>query len=172
MSRKKKDLHKQKPQAKREWSPFVPAAANITLEQVRKWTAHVPGITEEQIQNEFRRLQNELVFLNDTYQVSVSKFKLNLPGWPSEMFHLSIKRRDKGVIRDWRVLQRIKNEILGSESEAVELFPRESRLVDSANQYHMWGTKDPDFQFPFGFKDRLVIGEPGEGSKQRGFDEQ
>lgn len=39
--------------------------------------------------------------------------------------HLSIKRLSKGVVHDWRELQRIKNELTHPECEAVELYPAE-----------------------------------------------
>jgi hypothetical protein len=51
---------------------------------------------------------------------------------------LSIKHNDRRAIRDWRHFQRIKNELAGAEREAVEIFPPESQLVDTANQYHLW----------------------------------
>jgi hypothetical protein len=76
-------------------------------------------------------------------------------GWP-EMLTLSIRMHTRDVIRDWRDLQRIKNEVIGPENEAVELFPAESRLVDSANQFHLWVLKDPKARFPFGFTVRAV----------------
>ena len=57
---------------------------------------------------------------------------------PTGLFSLSIKRHDKGIIRDWRDLMRIKNALVGEEAEAIELFPAMSRLVDSANQYWLW----------------------------------
>jgi len=53
------------------------------------------------------------------------------------MLHLSIKRLDKHPVRDWRHFQRIKNELIGEENEAVELYPAQSRLVDTTNQYHL-----------------------------------
>lgn len=68
---------------------------------------------------------------------------------------LSIKRHDRGTIRDWRDLQRIKNDVVGPECEAVELFPAESRLVDSANQYHLWALP-PGERWPLGFGSRFV----------------
>lgn len=51
---------------------------------------------------------------------------------------LSIRRNDRRALRDWRDFQRIKNDLAGPEREAFELFPAESRLVDTANQYHLW----------------------------------
>ena len=51
--------------------------------------------------------------------------------------HLSIRHQERKAIRDWRHFQRIKNELAGPEREAVEIFPPESQLVDTANQYHL-----------------------------------
>lgn len=93
------------------------------------------------------------VYLNSLYQVVKREVPAKNPDAP-RMWHLSIKRRDKQAVHDWRHLQRIKNELLGPEIEAVELYPAESRLVDMANQYHLWGIEG--FQFPFGFADRNV----------------
>jgi hypothetical protein len=88
------------------------------------------------------------VWMNDQYQVTIRKW--------GHVFHLSIKRIDREPCRDWRDFQAIKNQLVGSECEAVELYPAESRLVDSANQYHLWGQLDPAFRFPFGFTGRMV----------------
>jgi hypothetical protein len=70
--------------------------------------------------------------------------------------HLSIKRIDQEPVHDWRDLQRIKNQLLGPDCEAVELYPAEERLVDTANQYHLWGSTDPKFRFGFGFGTRFT----------------
>jgi len=51
---------------------------------------------------------------------------------------LSVKHNDRRAIRDWRHLQRIKNELAGAEREGIDIFPPESQLVDTANQYHIW----------------------------------
>lgn len=51
---------------------------------------------------------------------------------------LSVKHNDRRAIRDWRHLQRIKNELAGKEREGIDIFPPESQLVDTANQYHIW----------------------------------
>lgn len=84
-------------------------------------------------------------------------------GFP-EMVWLSIKRIDKGPLHDWRHLQEIKNMIVGPEHEGVELYPAESRLTDTANQYHLWVLRSPEVRFPFGFDRRLVQDEPTVGN--------
>jgi hypothetical protein len=41
------------------------------------------------------------------------------------MVCLSAKRVDREPLQDWRVLQEIKNALVGEECEAIELFPAE-----------------------------------------------
>src|SRR5581483_2563761 len=89
-------------------------------------------------------LKNELIFRNDDYQVNVRK--------PANgLLHLSIRRTDRQPIHDWRELQEIKNQLVGEECEAIELYPAESRLVDQANQFHLWAFTDPTYRVPIGF---------------------
>lgn len=86
------------------------------------------------------------------------------------MYHLSIRTRDNAPARDWRDFQRLKNQLAGPEYEGVEIYPAESRKVDTANQFHIWA-----FPFKMGFglgEERMVTdhattvaGEPG--AKQR-----
>lgn len=108
------------------------------------------------------------IWKNSTYQVA--EFD------DGEIIHLSIKRIDIEAIHDWRDLQEIKNKIVGEENEAIEIYPAESRLVDMANQYHIYVWKDPNFRIPLGFHDgRNVLnpakknGETRSGGKQREF---
>lgn len=132
-----------------------------------QWTSFEPAYMPPEI---MKLAQADQVWLNNRYQVIARSFLL---GDGVTMTHLSIKRRDKASIKDWRDLQRIKNEILGTDVEAVELYPNEDRLVDTANQYHLWALP-AGYTFPFGFGERLVTeitdGPVGE-SQQRPFDE-
>lgn len=89
------------------------------------------------------------VFVNDKYQVNVKHLD---DGWT----WLSIKRKDKEALHDWRDLQLIKNMICGEEREGLELYPKESRLVDTSNQYHIFVMPEGQL-FPFGYGDRLVV---------------
>lgn len=65
--------------------------------------------------------------------------------------HLTFKRNDRAAVRDWRHFQAIKNEVAGPEREAVEIFPPESELVDSANEYHLFVLPDGQMS-PLGFE--------------------
>ncbi len=69
---------------------------------------------------------------------------------------ISIRRNDRKACRDWRHFQRIKNELAGPDAEAIELYPAEDRLMDTANQYWLF-TGPPGFRFPFGFTGRAVM---------------
>lgn len=89
------------------------------------------------------------------------------------MTWLSIRHNDRKAIRDWRHFQRIKNELCGPEREGIELYPAESRLVDEANQYHLWVLPE-GMRVPVGFGERMVgVDEEGiaAGAKQRPFEE-
>lgn len=55
--------------------------------------------------------------------------------YPDGTVVLSYHWRDRAPIRDWRVGQRVKNELVHPEAEAIELYPAESRLMDEANEY-------------------------------------
>lgn len=104
-------------------------------------------------------------WINGRYEVWVYRNMKYGDSWPW-MHWLAIKRRDKEPIRSWRDLQRIKNDIIGDEYEAVEIFPAESRLVDTSNQYHLFVLTDKTLRFPFGYIDRAVVDEHSDGSKQ------
>lgn len=83
--------------------------------------------------------------------------------------HLSVRANDRRWRHDWRHLQRIKNELCGPEREAVELYPAESRLVDEANQFHLW-VAPPGVTIPVGVDARDVAdGGYGwsDGARQR-----
>ena len=91
---------------------------------------------------------DEPCYVNNLYQVTIATHK---SGWE----HLSVVRRDRSAIHDWRHLQRIKNELCGPEREGVELYPAESRLVDTNNQYHLW-VAPKGMSLPIGYAGRDV----------------
>ncbi|MFF5993685.1 hypothetical protein AAGS61_02870 [Lysinibacillus sp. KU-BSD001] len=64
--------------------------------------------------------------------------------------HAFIRNADNTDI-PWAEKQRIKNEVFGKESTAIEVFPKEADLVDAANAYHLW-ILPPDMKLPFGLK--------------------
>jgi hypothetical protein len=108
------------------------------------------------------------MYVNSRYTVLVRSIGTGQYG---KGVHLSIRRNDREAIHDWRDLQRIKNELVGPETEAVEIYPAESRMVDTSNQYHLWCFTN--FQFPFGYTERLVLDNTQafvSNTKQRDFE--
>lgn len=105
------------------------------------------------------------VYINDRYQVQV-----RVTDNP-DFVQINVRRRDGAPIHDWRDLQQIKNEIVGEECEAVELYPAESRLVDTSNKYHLWACIHPgkfSLGMDFGAPDvRDDDGERHPGLRQR-----
>lgn len=102
---------------------------------------------------------------NDKYMVHVIPWPAqHINGHNRGLVQLSIRRQDRLPARDWRDLQRIKTQLLGPEVEAVELYPAESRLVDTANQFHLWAVADPLFRFPFGWNWRRATSSETEGT--------
>lgn len=112
-------------------------------------------------------------YANNHYTVCRRRITADTPDAP-DLIHLSIHDHSRGTRHDWRDFQRIKNELVGPECEGVELFPAESRLVDTANQYHIWVIDSPAFRFPFGFSERLILGPEHArqtGASQRPFEQ-
>jgi len=112
-----------------DWTPFKPVAGAVV------GTDGVEGHLLE----------------NNRYQVIRREY---VSGPFGEFVHLTIRNRDGSARHEWQDFQRIKNELVGKEAEAVELYPAESRLVDVANHYHLWVF--PAYRFPFGMEQREV----------------
>lgn len=92
-------------------------------------------------------------WMNDRYTVVAAPLE-------GGAMHLSIRRNDRKAARDWRDFQRIKNDIAGDEREAFEIYPAESRLLDTANQYHLW-VLPPGERMSVGWDRREVTNECG-----------
>lgn len=110
------------------------------------------------------------IYKNSRYTVMKRVVKPFSPAAPG-MIHLSIKRNDKEPVTSWRDLQKIKNELAGSECEGVQIFPAESRLVDTSNQMHLWVCSEPGFRLPFGYDERLVCEGNSHGAVQEPFED-
>lgn len=136
----------------------------VTKEQADELFAFAKanGVHRDRVIAQLNEMQHDEVYLNDTYQVNIRKH--------DGFLHLSVKRLDKEAIFDWRHMQQIKNELTSPESEGVQLFPVESRLVDTANQYHIWVLAS-EKKFPFGFNQGRLVGDIryGKNVKQRNF---
>jgi len=129
-------------------------------------------LTAERQAEMFHYLQRCEHYVNDLYHVALDRYAEHGFGRGSEVWHLSIKRHTREPINDWREMQEIKSAICGAEMEAIQLYPKESRVVDTANQYHLFafakmsGNDLP--MFPVGFTVGLRTDDVGTtNAKQR-----
>lgn len=149
-----------------KWQPLRQAYLGEPSPQlVAEWQQSRPGMSKDEVIALVLEYEKTCTYwINDTYQVQVRPI-------PEIGFvHLNIRRRDGGpILRDWRHFQQIKNELVGPECEAIELYPAESRLVDQSNKYHLYACTDPTFRFPVGWNDRDVSYVDGStpGTRQR-----
>lgn len=165
-------------------------AAQTERERLPKWTAFergTPTVSPERRQimahdmvarceqrgtpislaEAFRQIDVVLtreLYENSRYVVIIDRAANRLDDqWP-QMIHLSIRRVDRGPVgtEHFRDFQRIKDELLGPEYEAVEIYPAADRLVDSVDQFHLWAFSNDGLRFPFGFNGGRFIREPDE----------
>lgn len=156
---KKKDFNR--------WEPFEEAVA---IPKPPGFYETVCGGDLEMAEQLRAEIESQKLWKNNRYQVAV--VEVGAEGYPP-VLHLSIKRLDRKPAHDWRALQRIKNELVGEEYEAVEIYPPEEHLIDTSNQYHLWVFLDPEFRLPFGFRDGHGVATSAEaasmGAQQRPF---
>jgi len=149
-------------------TPFRKAELNLPpVKEFIKQTMEHYGCSREEAKVQYNRLKQDKVWVNDLYQVNIDYNEDGMLG--ENIIHLSIKRRDKQPIHDWRHLQQIKNELIHPEREALELYPAESRVLDTANQYHLW-VLDPGGKIPCGYRIGGKTENPEPGAVQRPFD--
>lgn len=139
------------------WTPFeraVPtgvAPGNVTA------VARLANLPEAVVA---RQMMDELagaeMWQNSRYLVIKKLDKMH--DGVSKVWHLSFRRLDRLPVgrERFRDFQRIKNELLGPEMTGFEIYPAESRLADTSNQYHIWAYEDGR-GFPFGYRGRAVL---------------
>ncbi|MEP6667653.1 MAG: hypothetical protein ABJF10_00785 [Chthoniobacter sp.] len=104
------------------------------------------------IEERVRESASWITYRNNIYLVVIEM--------TSPLIHACIRRHDRRPCTDWNHMQQIKSELIGPEHEAVELFPAESRLINTTNEYHLWAHPKSGFRFPFGFSwNRFVMNQ-------------
>ena len=146
-----------------------PVRVEVTRETVKSTYKHFKKMYKENghntkrltmagVKRQLEESNLEEIYVNDLYQVNVD-YDMGIP-------HLSIKNNDKSTFISWQHKQWIKNDILGEEYEAVELFPAESRLLNTANQYHLWGFEKGVIKF--GWHERIVTSKTPKSPNNNG----
>jgi len=150
---------------------------NKLLKQWGPWLDVTDGIDTDTLKAMSGSVRSVRVVRNNFYQVIIREVmpKDDCVDQPPNMVYLSIKSNDQSARHDWRHFQRIKNELVGPECEAIELYPAQSRCVDASNQYHLFVFSDPAFRLGLGFNEQLISDDQevcnAMGSKQRPFEE-
>lgn len=132
---------------------FLHVLDQARRKDVAKWTPFqlCPNAVDANLSVVAANPDGAPVYVNSRYQVVVYP---PVPTPVGRIVHLCFKSHENDAYHDWRDMQRIKNELVGPEYDAVEIYPMESKLADSANQYHLWVLLDAPV--PFGFGERLV----------------
>lgn len=126
----------------REWIPLERATMQERRPEVK---AFLESIDKDDIE-----MPDEM-WVNPYYVCSVYRAEAG------HVHQISFRHQDRNrTDRDWRETQRIKNEIAGEEVEAIELYPRMGRLVDNANQFHLW-CAPPGVEIELGYPRGCVI---------------
>lgn len=166
------------------WTPFERASSDgldptARAAFVRELIARGMGLDDAMaaVDQQDAILRTQEHYRNSRYQVSIDRNPWHrFPESVGPIVWLSIKRLDRGPvgIERFRDFQRIKNELVGPECEAIELYPAESRLVDTSNQYHLWAFTEPATRVPLGYQEREVIttAHPGGGARQQPYEEE
>ena len=142
--------------------PFKEVKIVITDEQKKKMLAEVKqqfpdkvDEAEDIIKEHIESKNNTKTFVNDKYRVTARKVTSSMV--LCDVIWLSLQRVDGKAIHSWKDLQDIKNQLVGPNHEAIEIYPAESRLVDTSYQYHLWVFSDPTYRVPLGYTERLVL---------------
>lgn len=104
-----------------------------TIELAREISRHQKPSDKWQkiIKTSARMPDGAEIWENELYEITVRRLEPNL-------IQIGINSIDGSARHDWRDFQNIKNDVCGSEWEAVELYPAESRLIDPSNYYMLW----------------------------------
>ena len=147
MSTKRKINSKRPANAPRRWMPMrlskrVPWTEART--EAFRAEAMGRGMTAAEVDQVLVELETAEMWTNDQYVVVVTRRE------DGTVEELSIRREDRRAAHDWRDFQRIKTEIAGAETEGFEIYPAESRLMDTANQYYLFCLR-PGERVPAGY---------------------
>lgn len=105
-------------------------------------------------------------WMNPWYEVRVVRHS---DGWLLDngpWLRIGIACNDGEARHDWRVFQRIKNQVAGPEWWALELYPAESQLIDPSNYFILYAAPSLPFGNRYG---RVLAGPANSMAPQRGW---
>lgn len=110
----------------------------------------VGGYSEQRAKEEVKNLEKHHIWANNIYQVNIGYADPKDTGGVG-FAHVIIRRLDRRPVHSWSHFQAIKNELIGPECEAVEMYPAERHLIDAKDHYHLWAFTSPEQSFGIGF---------------------
>ena len=84
-----------------------------------------------------KRLSEHFIYAEKCWHTGDGQYWVTL-NHVGKFCHIKIHRNDHATLKDFNVLQEIKNLVLGEDSVAVQVFPIQRDLVDGSNTYHLW----------------------------------
>ncbi|HSI12095.1 MAG TPA: hypothetical protein VK961_08630 [Chthoniobacter sp.] len=142
----------------------LPNDAEFAMRQRNKLLSQPPEFFEKVFGGQMPSMQEKLFWIEErvreaaTWTMYRNSLYLVVIEMTAPLIHACIRRHDGRPCTDWNHLQQIKSELIGPEHEAVELFPAESRLINTTNEYHLWAHPKSGYRFPFGFAtERCVL---------------
>jgi len=106
---------------------------------------------------------------NPWYYGSVVLLESGSPFGNGKYAVISVSNIDETARHDWRDFQRIKNDLVGKEWEALELYPSESRLRDPSNRFYLWAFPPGTVLWGLPGDHRIVLDVEEAKAPQRGF---
>jgi len=131
------------------WTQFEPVQLTKPPYEARLAKCRAAGLPEP-LNDSY--IDECTAFVNSRYCVLIHDAPART-GCPA-LWHVQIQRRDgqpAGPER-YRDFMRVRDELIGEEHEAVEMYPARSRETDVANIYHLWVVQSDADEFAVGFK--------------------
>ena len=132
-------------QAKQMMHDFPESYARLTFQDVKI------RLMREYIQETW---QND-IYIILVYRNEAADDMVHDPEYKGKCTWLSIRRRDRRPVNNWQDMQTIKNRLCGTECDAIQIFPKESKMVNTSNQYHLIVMPE-EVNIPFGWQARFV----------------
>ena len=142
-----------------------PASEAVMQQRIADARRLQPHLDDIVIRAGLEQEERAEVWVNSHYQIHVYRGAdadelVHVPDLQGRCTWLSIKRRDKKPVNSWQDFQTIKNVLVGEGCDAMQIYPAEERLINTANQYHLICLPE-DTALPFGWKRRLVVTDSG-----------
>lgn len=147
--------------------PKTDAQIDAVLEQARKAFPEQSEIPDDVLKAMMHAEVNVETWRNAFYMIMVYRGRecdelVHQEEFKGKCIWLSIKRRDKKPVNHWQDMQTIKNHLAGPDREAIQIFPAESRVVNTSNQYHLMVMPE-GAKIPFGWDRRAVVEKDTDG---------